>query len=136
MRKSSPFDKVHDVQSVAQLRALRRDDSSISEVLLSCSYVFTTVTHYASTNRHAAVYILENGTSVHWRKLGIEGFFYLVRRYGYLFSFCWDLVNHRDTPPLHRLILKNQTDSGDGDFSQSLDGDIRFEVKEGTFFYQ
>jgi len=42
----------------------------------------------------------------------------------------------RDTPPKFRLILKNQTDSGEGDFVQSLDDDIRFEVKEGTFFYQ
>ena len=42
----------------------------------------------------------------------------------------------RDSGPKYRILLRNQTDSGDGDFTESLDDEIRFEVKEGTFFYQ
>ena len=41
-----------------------------------------------------------------------------------------------DSVPRYRILLRNQTDSGEGDFIQSLDDNIRFEVKEGTFFYQ
>lgn len=58
---------ISDTQRNAQLNALRRDDSDVVEVELSCS--------------HAALYVLEQGASVHWRKLGIEGFFYVIRRY-------------------------------------------------------
>lgn len=42
MRKQGSIpqhESVSDVQSLAQLRALRRDDSSIAEVILTCSYV-------------------------------------------------------------------------------------------------
>lgn len=42
----------------------------------------------------------------------------------------------RSVQPHYALILHNQTDTADGDFYQPLDGNIRFEVKEGTFFYQ
>jgi len=45
-------------------------------------------------------------------------------------------TNSRDTPPEYRFVLRNQADTGEGDFVQSLDDDIRFEVKEGTLFYQ
>ena len=45
-------------------------------------------------------------------------------------------TNPRDTPPEYRFVLRNQADTGEGDFVQSLDDDIRFEVKEGTLFYQ
>jgi hypothetical protein len=41
-----------------------------------------------------------------------------------------------DTSPKYKLVLKNQTDSGEGDFVQTVDDNVRFEVKEGTFFYQ
>ncbi len=58
---------ISTAQRAAQLKALRRDDSSIVDVEVSCS--------------HAALYVLERGASVHWRKLGIEGFFYVIRRY-------------------------------------------------------
>lgn len=67
------------------------------------------------------MYVLESGASIHWRKLGIEGFFYILKR---------------DSLPRYRILLRNQTDSGEGDFIQSIDDNIRFEVKEGTFFYQ
>jgi len=58
---------ISDTQRTAQLKALRRDDPDISDVDLSCS--------------HAALYVLEQGASVHWKKLGIEGFFYVIRRF-------------------------------------------------------
>ena len=76
----TPYNKVSDVQNAAQIRALRRDDSSINEILLSCSYALVCLVRRLF-RRHAAVYILEHGESVHWRKLGIEGFFYLVKRF-------------------------------------------------------
>lgn len=83
--------------------------------------------------RHAALYVLENGASVHWRKVGIEGFFYLLKRYALPVEIS---DNFRSAAPAYRILLMNQTDSGEGDFTQSLDEDIRFEVKQGTFFYQ
>jgi len=33
-------DAVSDAQSMAQLRALRRDDSSVVDIVVSCSYVY------------------------------------------------------------------------------------------------
>lgn len=42
----------------------------------------------------------------------------------------------RDSSPRYRMLLRNQTDSGEGDFVQAIDDKIKFEVKEGTFFYQ
>lgn len=38
--------------------------------------------------------------------------------------------------PKYRMILRNQTDSGEGDFMHAIDDKIRFEVKDDTFFYQ
>ena len=46
------------------------------------------------------------------------------------------VYSRSDSIPKYRIILKNQTDTGEGDFVQSLDDNIRFEVKEGTIFYQ
>jgi hypothetical protein len=71
--------------------------------------------------RHAALYVLEKGATVHWRKTGIEGFFYILKR---------------DSVPRYRLLLRNQADNTEGDFIQSIDDNIKFEVKEDTFFYQ
>jgi hypothetical protein len=79
--------------------------------------------------------VLENGASVHWRKLGIEGFFYLLKRCANSYS-KYLIIYHRAESPIYQILLLNQTDSGEGDFTQSLDDKIRFEVKEGTFFYQ
>jgi hypothetical protein len=84
-------------------------------------------------SRHAALYVLENGTSLHWRKLGVEGFFYVVKRYEF---FRHEPSSRSDSVPKYRWLLKNQTDSGEGDFVQTIDDNIRFEIKEGTFFYQ
>ena len=47
-----------------------------------------------------------------------------------------DYAYRRSESPIYQILLLNQTDSGEGDFTQSLDDKIRFEVKEGTFFYQ
>ena len=66
-RKSNGSYDISEAQHSAQIRAMRRDDPEVVEVLLSCS--------------HAALYVLEQGASVHWRKVGIEGFFYLLQRY-------------------------------------------------------
>jgi hypothetical protein len=38
--------------------------------------------------------------------------------------------------PRYKLILRNQTDSSEGDFKQGIDADIRVEVKGETVFYQ
>lgn len=57
---------IPESQRVAQLTALRREDPEVVEILLSCA--------------HAALYVLETDATVHWRKIGIEGFFYVVRR--------------------------------------------------------
>jgi hypothetical protein len=45
-------------------------------------------------------------------------------------------TEHRDSTPQFRILLRNQTGTGDGDYLQSLDDAIRYEVKEETFFYQ
>ena len=58
---------VPDAQRLVQLSALRRDDPDIVEIILSCA--------------HAALYVLETDATVHWRKIGIEGFFYVVKRF-------------------------------------------------------
>ncbi len=84
--------------------------------------------------RHAALYVLEKDTSIHWKKVGIEGFFYFIERYACLSCICYSVC--RSIAPYYSLLLHNQTDSADGDFQQPLDENIRFEVKEGTFFYQ
>jgi hypothetical protein len=42
----------------------------------------------------------------------------------------------RSIHPHYAIVIRNQTDTRDGDFRQTLDGAIRFEVKEGTFFFQ
>jgi hypothetical protein len=42
MRKQNSHgdESVSDTQIVAQLRALRRDDPNVTEILVSCSYVY------------------------------------------------------------------------------------------------
>lgn len=57
---------IPESQRVVQLAALRRDDPEVVEIMLSCA--------------HAALYVLETDATVHWRKIGIEGFFYVVKR--------------------------------------------------------
>ena len=51
----------------------------------------------------------------------MEGFFYILKR---------------DSVPRYRLLLRNQADNDEGDFIQSIDDNLKFEVKEDTFFYQ
>jgi hypothetical protein len=111
---------ISDAQRTAQLKALKRDDPGIIDVVLSCS--------------HSAIYVLERDTSLHWRKLGIEGFFYVVKRYT-VYHFI-SISPRRNCSPVYRFLLRNQTGSNDGDFVQSLDAPIRFEVKGDTFFFQ
>ncbi len=65
-RKSNDSFDVSEAQHAAQVKAMKRDDPGVVDVLLS--------------SPHAALYVLEKTESVHWRKVGIEGFFYLLKR--------------------------------------------------------
>lgn len=42
----------------------------------------------------------------------------------------------RKTRPVYKFLLRNQSDSAEGDFVHPIDDDIRFEVKGETIFYQ
>ena len=93
----------------AQLASLQADDKDIEQIILTAS--------------HVALYELKTtgSTGPSWRKTEIEGSLYVTKR---------------RSRPLISLMIKNQADSDEGDFSQSMDGTVVFEVKESTIFYR
>jgi len=108
MYRVKPTPGASDERKKAQLAALQADDRDVEDILLTAS--------------HVALYELKTETAgPAWRKTEVEGSMYVLRR---------------KTRPLTMLLIKNQSDSEEGDFSQSLEGKIEFEVKESTIFYK
>ena len=100
--------KPNDERRKAQLAALQADDKDIEDILLTAS--------------HVALYELKTeSTGPAWRKTDVEGCLYVLKR---------------RSRPKTMILIKNQSDSDEGDFSQSLEGKVEFEVKESTIFYK
>ena len=100
--------KPNDERRKAQLAALQADDKDIEDILLTAS--------------HVALYELKTETTgPAWRKTEVEGCLYVLKR---------------RSRPKSMILIKNQSDSDEGDFSQTLEGKVEFEVKESTIFYK
>ena len=93
----------------AQLSALRAEDPDIEEIPVSAS--------------HVALYELRadaQGVPA-WRKTEIEGSLYLLKR---------------NNKPRLKILIKNQADSSEGDFSQEIDRKVECEVRDQTLYYK